>query len=110
MDKPIPCPFCGSEARHNNVWMDGKFFPQILCIRCGARGMPQRSKAEAVAVWNRRYVKTCKWTEDIDGDGEVSWDTECKQKFCFIEGGPKDNKMNFCCYCGGELIESEVEQ
>ncbi len=49
--------------------------------------------------------KPCIWKEDLSFDGDVSWDTECGQKFCFIDGGPKENGMKFCCYCGGELIE-----
>lgn len=44
----------------------------------------------------------CNWTEDADGN----WDTECGEKFCFISGGPRTNNMQFCCYCGGVLIEN----
>ena len=39
----------------------------------------------------------CVWALDDDTD---SWDTTCGEKFVFIEGGPNDNKVKFCCYCG----------
>lgn len=42
----------------------------------------------------------CAWELD-EHDG--SYDTECGQKFVFIEGGPRENEMRFCCYCGGKL-------
>ncbi len=44
----------------------------------------------------------CAWTRDIDPDFE-SWDTSCGEKFQFTEGGPRENKMRFCCYCGALL-------
>ena len=43
----------------------------------------------------------CVWTEDEDGN----YETDCGQMFCFIEGGPTDNGMKFCCYCGKPLKE-----
>jgi hypothetical protein len=42
----------------------------------------------------------CAWTEDTDDE---SWDTGCGQKFQFITGGPIQNAMAFCCYCGKPL-------
>ncbi len=42
----------------------------------------------------------CRWTEDPD-DGY--WETNCGNHFEFIDGGPKENSMRFCCYCGAEL-------
>jgi len=64
---------------------------------------PCHSEAEAIAAWNRRYVKKCTWSL---GDAEFGlYNTECGQAFNLECGTPKDNTMNFCCYCGGELIE-----
>lgn len=45
-------------------------------------------------------MKSCKWTYDLDED---SWDTQCGNKFSLIDGNPYENKMRFCCYCGGKL-------
>ena len=44
---------------------------------------------------------SCRWTADDEGN----WDTQCEQKHVLIDGGPKDNQMRFCCYCGGALVE-----
>lgn len=38
----------------------------------------------------------CLWSEDFDGN----WSTTCKEMFCFIDGGPQENNMSYCCYCG----------
>lgn len=38
----------------------------------------------------------CKWTEDDLG----LWNTECENMFVIGDGSPRENKMNFCCYCG----------
>ena len=46
-------------------------------------------------------MKECEWTEDVDGN----WETGCGETFVLIEGTPNDNKMSYCCYCGGELWE-----
>ncbi len=43
----------------------------------------------------------CHWTQDEDGN----WETECGNKFCFIDGIPTSNGLRFCCYCGGALIQ-----
>jgi len=47
---------------------------------------------------------TCLWTED---DDEGIWHTSCGAAWTFEDGGPKDNKMNFCMACGRELEEQE---
>lgn len=41
----------------------------------------------------------CRWIEDEDG----VWNTDCANKFVFIEAGPNENHMFFCCYCGRTL-------
>jgi hypothetical protein len=43
----------------------------------------------------------CWWRADGDGN----WDTDCGEKFVFIEAGPTENGMKFCCYCGKPLKE-----
>lgn len=45
-------------------------------------------------------AKTCQWSEDADGN----WGTACGEIFSFFDGGPKENKANWCQYCGGELV------
>ena len=49
----------------------------------------------------------CMWREDEDG----TWDTNCGEVFVFItDGGPSENKMRFCCYCGGPVISMYFQQ
>ena len=47
----------------------------------------------------------CNWAQDDEGS-EV-WHPSCgRGMFSLTEGGPKDNGMKFCCYCGKPLVES----
>ena len=41
----------------------------------------------------------CDWVEDIDSN----WETECGELYTIIEGDPEENRMAYCCYCGGLL-------
>lgn len=45
-------------------------------------------------------TRPCIWTFDPDG---YCWDTDCKQTFIIEDGTPEENRMRFCCFCGGEL-------
>lgn len=52
----------------------------------------------------------CTWGQYSYSDTDCgNWQTDCGQDFCFIEGGPKDNLMQFCCYCGKPLREEPYE-
>lgn len=42
----------------------------------------------------------CTWTEDADG----VWETECKNAYQFVDGGPFENGQCFCAYCGKPLV------
>lgn len=48
--------------------------------------------------------KTCSWIVDEYG----IWHTDCDKMFVINEGGPIDNGMKYCCYCGKELVEDEL--
>ena len=41
----------------------------------------------------------CEWKGD-----EGFWETSCGSEF-YLDGTPRGNKMNFCLFCGGRLIE-----
>jgi hypothetical protein len=45
------------------------------------------------------YSPSCQWTEDEDGN----WSTACGECFVFETGGPKENKAQWCPFCGGKL-------
>ena len=46
-----------------------------------------------------RKLAQCRWSQDDEG----SYDTDCGEKFTFIDDGP--DGMKFCCYCGKPLID-----
>lgn len=48
---------------------------------------------------------TCTWKFDPDG----YWQTECGDQFMFSEGGPTENRVKFCHYCGRTCKESIYE-
>jgi hypothetical protein len=49
----------------------------------------------------------CYWSQDgEDGD---TWATQCGHYFALNEGTPSDNKMDFCCYCGRQLLGLRFE-
>jgi len=53
--------------------------------------------------------KPCVWRENSD----YCWDTSCGEEFIINEGTPKQNKMKYCCYCGGIILaidEQEIEK
>jgi hypothetical protein len=51
-------------------------------------------------------VSPCIW--ECSSDPDVSfWNTSCGEAWTFITGGPKENGMKFCPYCGGRLIITE---
>jgi len=47
----------------------------------------------------------CEWKADEEG----VWGTGCGQAFVFDDGGPIENGMKFCCYCGLTLDELPYE-
>ncbi len=48
----------------------------------------------------------CVWREDADGN----WHTTCGHAFLFIEGGPSENDMVWCCYCNHFLVEQPAQE
>jgi hypothetical protein len=43
----------------------------------------------------------CRWRQD-DAGSEV-WKTACGKGCCFEDGGPVENHVNWCHYCGGKV-------
>lgn len=46
----------------------------------------------------------CQWTADDDPDIGRSWDSECGEKWSFIDGGPNENNVRFCQGCGKPVV------
>jgi hypothetical protein len=66
-----------------------------ICKHCGEHEPPRQFTAVLTTT------QDCTWTEDDEGN----WDTQCGEKWCFIEGTPTENHCRFCAYCGGRLVE-----
>lgn len=63
---------------------------------------PQTSPSPCIAGNESKAPKFCAWTPNHDLDWD-HWVTGCDQAFVFLDGGPRENQMRFCCYCGGAL-------
>ena len=48
-----------------------------------------------------REPEPCEWKQER-GSSEV-WETSCGEAFYFVDGGPEDNGMKYCPYCGHPL-------
>lgn len=58
----------------------------------------EQTKTE-IEILKIQLNRTCEWVVDKDG----MFDTGCKNRFEFMEGGPEENRFNHCPYCGGKL-------
>jgi len=54
-----------------------------------------------------REPSPCNWSPE-DWETEI-WETSCGESFYFIEGGPEDNGMKYCPFCGHpiEMIDTD---
>lgn len=50
---------------------------------------------------------TCTWAED---DETGNYATTCGHVFALNDGGPTDNDMKFCCYCGGGITAQGAQE
>ena len=51
----------------------------------------------------------CRWLQDGDEDSGT-YMASCNQRyFSVVDGTPKDNHMEHCCYCGKPLVEVPIE-
>lgn len=51
---------------------------------------------------------TCTWSQE-DHESEV-YHSSCRKSFMFNDGGPVQNGLKFCCYCGKPLIEDQWKE
>jgi hypothetical protein len=62
----------------------------------------QTQLKEAVAFIDtmaKRLTRKCAW---VCTDWDY-WQTECLHSYVINSGGPSDNNMQFCTYCGGHI-------
>lgn len=64
----------------------------------------QAAKAKAQEA---KAVQECAWLQNEDG----YFDTSCSQSFVFSEPDdrPHAHQFTYCCFCGGKLIEVQVQ-
>ena len=48
----------------------------------------------------------CEWAADEDG----IWHSKCGSTWILTDGGPAENKMEFCLKCGKKIVVKELEE
>jgi hypothetical protein len=85
------CDRCNFETSHVRV-EDGDIHPNTFLPEYGA------------GTRRERPTDKCLWADNESG----VWDTDCGEAFFFENGGPIDNKLRFCGFCGKALKERQV--
>lgn len=98
MDRLLPCPFCGCEARTTETARSGNRWG-VACD-CGASVRFYSTEAEAVEAWNARHVETCHNDAQCDNDFVCSvcgdsWSGFIRGAFCY------------CPNCGGKVVGTD---
>ena len=52
-------------------------------------------------------VELCTWKYEENWDYST-WESDCGEAWVFEEGGPSENRMNYCPFCGKGLVEKRV--
>lgn len=86
-------------------WARGKFPRRQTPTRWQPLPAPPSVTIRRVLDDNREILsgpsRVCVWRQSEND----LWETDCNHAFQFNGGGPYDNQMSACCYCGGELVE-----
>lgn len=87
----------GQRKSNNLAFTHWTGFEHSPCAASNVREFLERSPSSPVS--------RCVWKYDPDG----YWQTQCGDQFCFSEGGPTENRVKFCHYCGKAMFESVYE-
>ncbi len=52
-------------------------------------------------------IGSCVWSPSDPEDVDLLWSTTCKHEFVFLDGGPVENEIKFCPFCG-DLVEIDA--
>lgn len=59
-------------------------------------------------IFNEKMV--CTWAKSELPDGDIAWDSDCGETWCFPEGDPQSNRIHFCHGCGGVVVVDKKEE
>lgn len=80
-----------------------------VCAACGAPVGQLHMSTCTTRLWPFRVTSdeatpfgesNCQWVKDTDPETGDSYESGCGEKWAFIEGGPKENRVRFCHGCG----------
>lgn len=96
-----PCPDCGLEEDYWCIKIHG-----VCCACADKREKALLHKCQELAKENERLraEPVCGWTgysDDLD-----TWNTGCGHVWQFMDGGPTENSVAFCPFCGGSVDEA----
>lgn len=106
-----PCPFCGGEAHIKEVVSACEKLYTVGCPDSECMGyetwLLKPTVDEAVAAWNRRAERTCRYVRDHMG---VAGNWFCKCSECGAEFDERvvDSHFVYCPECGARVIGEET--
>ena len=69
-----------------------------------ARKTVERDMSIAMAITSQMNKETCEWVLDSDYEMGDTYESSCEQSWSFVDGGPEDNLVNFCHFCGKPVV------
>lgn len=64
--------------------------------------------ADEIAALRKALTEATANNDVCVWQGDDNWNTGCGHHFIIIDGGPTDNSMKFCCYCGKAIKEADT--
>lgn len=100
-----PCPFCGKtepvEVKHRETEVFAFENYDVVCDSlnggCGASSGYRRTEEDAIAAWNTRAERTCRWAYE---ELSCSYGTECGGRLTWEPYGAPE----FCPRCGAKVV------
>ena len=107
MSELLPCPFCGGEA--DVIDYDDECWVAHQCANgTSVETNSYETEAEAIAAWNSRAERTCKWELEHSGTPYDKWRCS-KCGYLFVEPrcdqGYTDLEPNYCPNCGAKVVD-----